>query len=315
MKDIITTQLDKTLNNSIADLENLGRHYRGKVRDNYYFDNQILMVTSDRVSAFDHVLGTIPFKGQILSEIASFWFDKTKEIVPNHFIKSIDPQVLLVKEAKPLPVEVIVRRYITGSLWRDYENSKHHVYDLDFGDNLKKNQRFSSAMLTPSTKEDYGKHDMPISRKEIINQKLVDKEIYEKAEEYALALFAEGEKWAKTQGLILVDTKYEFGLVGELIVIDEIHTPDSSRYWIESEYEKGFAGEDQLMLDKENIRQWLISKGFSGEGTPPELEDDIRILLSEKYMELYKILTGKDFIPSSGDVSNRIQNNIKNAGF
>jgi len=317
MKDIITTQLDKTLNNSIADLENLGRHYRGKVRDNYYFDNQILMVTSDRVSAFDHVLGTIPFKGQILSEIASFWFDKTKEIVPNHFIKSIDPQVLLVKEAKPLPVEVIVRRYITGSLWRDYENSKHHVYDLDFGDNLKKNQRFSSAMLTPSTKEDYGKHDMPISRKEIINQKLVDKEIYEKAEEYALALFAEGEKWAKKQGLILVDTKYEFGLVdGELIVIDEIHTPDSSRYWIESEYEKRFdAGEDQLMLDKENMRQWLISKGFSGEGTPPELEDDIRILLSEKYMELYKILTGKDFIPSSGDVSNIIQNNIKNAGF
>ena len=317
MKDIITTQLDKTLNNSIADLENLGRHYRGKVRDNYYFDNQILMVTSDRVSAFDHVLGTIPFKGQILSEIASFWFDKTKEIVPNHFIKSIDPQVLLVKEAKPLPVEVIVRRYITGSLWRDYENSKHHVYDLDFGDNLKKNQRFSSAMLTPSTKEDYGKHDMPISRKEIINQKLVDKEIYEKAEEYALALFAEGEKWAKKQGLILVDTKYEFGLVdGELIVIDEIHTPDSSRYWIESEYEKRFAaGEDQLMLDKENMRQWLINKGFSGEGTPPELEDDIRILLSEKYMELYKILTGKDFIPSSGDVSNRIQNNIKNAGF
>ena len=305
MKDIITTQLDKTLNNSIADLENLGRHYRGKVRDNYYFDNQILMVTSDRVSAFDHVLGTIPFKGQILSEIASFWFDKTKEIVPNHFIKSIDPQVLLVKEAKPLPVEVIVRRYITGSLWRDYENSKHHVYDLDFGDNLKKNQRFSSAMLTPSTKEDYGKHDMPISRKEIINQKLVDKEIYEKAEEYALALFAEGEKWAKKQGLILVDTKYEFGLVdGELIVIDEIHTPDSSRYWIESEYEKRFAaGEDQLMLDKENMRQWLISKGFSGEGTPPELEDDIRILLSEKYMELYKILTGKDFIPSSGAVS------------
>ena len=317
MKDIITTQLDKTLNNSIADLDNLGRHYKGKVRDNYYFDNQILMITSDRVSAFDHVLGTIPFKGQILSEIASFWFDKTKEIVPNHFIKSIDPQVLLVKEAKPLPVEVIVRRYITGSLWRDYENSKHHVYDLDFGDNLKKNQRFSSAMLTPSTKEDYGKHDMPISRKEIINQKLVDKEIYEKAEEYALSLFAEGEKWAKKQGLILVDTKYEFGLVdGELIVIDEIHTPDSSRYWIESEYEKRFsAGQDQLMLDKENMRQWLISKGFSGEGAPPELEDDIRILLSEKYMELYKILTGKDFIPSSGDVSNRIQNNIKNAGF
>ena len=317
MKDIITSQLDKTLNDSVSGLEDLGRHYRGKVRDNYYFDNQILMVTSDRVSAFDHVLGTIPFKGQILSEIASFWFEKTKNIVPNHFIKSIDPQVLLVKEAKTLPVEVIVRKYITGSLWRDYTNSKHHVYDLDFGDDLKKNQKFSSAILTPSTKEDYGKHDMPISKKEIINQKLVDKDIYEKAEEYALALFSEGEKWAKQQGLILVDTKYEFGLVdGELIVIDEIHTPDSSRYWIESEYEKRFeAGDDQLMLDKENIRQWLIGKGFSGEGTPPKLDNDIRTLLSEKYMELYKILTGIDFVPSSGDVKKRIQNNLQNAGF
>tara|TARA_X000000368_G_scaffold348408_1_gene288187 strand:- start:2076 stop:3029 length:954 start_codon:yes stop_codon:yes gene_type:complete len=317
MKDIITSQLQHTLNDSISDLDSLGRHYRGKVRDNYYLDNQILMVTSDRVSAFDHVLGTIPFKGQILSDIASFWFHKTQDIVPNHYIKSIDPQVLLVKEAKPLPVEVIVRKYITGSLWRDYENSKHHVYDLDFGDNLVKNQKFDKAILTPSTKEEYGKHDMPISKKEIINQKLVDKDIYELAEKYALQLFAEGEKWAKQQGLILVDTKYEFGLVdGELIVIDEIHTPDSSRYWIADEYEARFQnGDDQLMLDKENIRQWLISKGFSGEGTPPELDQDIRVLLSEKYIELYKILTGQDFNPSIGDVSNRIQTNLKNAGF
>ena len=317
MKDIITSQLQHTLNDSISDLDNLGRHYRGKVRDNYYLDNQILMVTSDRVSAFDHVLGTIPFKGQILSDIASFWFHKTQDIVPNHYIKSVDPQVLLVKEAKPLPVEVIVRKYITGSLWRDYENSKHHVYDLDFGDNLVKNQKFDSAILTPSTKEEYGKHDMPISKKEIINQKLVDKDIYELAEKYALQLFAEGEKWAKQQGLILVDTKYEFGLVdGELIVIDEIHTPDSSRYWIADEYEERFQnGDDQLMLDKENIRQWLISKGFSGEGNPPELDEDIRVLLSEKYIELYKILTGQDFNPSIGDVRNRIQTNLKNAGF
>jgi phosphoribosylaminoimidazole-succinocarboxamide synthase len=287
------------------------------VRDNYYFNNQILMVTSDRVSAFDHVLGSIPFKGQILSDIASFWFNKTKNIVPNHYIKSVDPQILLVKEAKPLPVEVIVRKYITGSLWRDFEKSKHHVYDLDFGDNLVKNQKFSHPILTPSTKEEYGKHDMPISKKEIINQKLVDKDVYELAEKYALQLFSEGEKWARQQGLILVDTKYEFGLIGsELIVIDEIHTPDSSRYWIADEYEARFKnGDDQLMLDKENIRQWLINKGFSGEGTPPELDDDIRILLAEKYIELYKILTGQDFNPSVGDVSDRIQNNLKNAGF
>jgi len=207
---------------------------------------------------------------------------------------------------------VIVRRYITGSLWRDYQASKHHVYDLPFKDNLKMNEKFDAPILTPSTKEDYGKHDEPISKKEILNRNLVSQDIYEKAEEYALKLFQRGEEWANQQGLILVDTKYEFGLVGnELIVIDEIHTPDSSRYWVKDEYEKRFhKGENQLMLDKENIRQWLIRKGFSGEGTPPELDDEIRILLSEKYIELYKILTNKDFQPSVGDVSDRIAKNL-----
>ncbi len=311
MKDIIKEQLNHTLNQPKFD--NLGRHYHGKVRDNYYNNNKIVMITSDRVSAFDCVLGTIPFKGQILSDIAKFWFDKTSDIVPNHYINSIDPQVLLVNEAKPLPVEVIVRRYITGSLWRDYQASKHHVYDLPFRSDLKENERFGEAILTPSTKEEYGKHDQPISKKEIIKQGLVSKEIYELAEEYALKLFARGEEWASQQGLILVDTKYEFGLLDDkLIVIDEIHTPDSSRYWIKDEYEKRFnAGEKQLMLDKENIRQWLIDKGFSGDGTPPELDDEIRILLSEKYIELYNILTGKEFKPEVGDVSNRISNNLK----
>tara|TARA_B100000131_G_scaffold322782_2_gene378049 strand:+ start:481 stop:1428 length:948 start_codon:yes stop_codon:yes gene_type:complete len=310
MKELIKKQLDYTLNKST--LENLGRHYKGKVRDNYYANNQILMVTSDRVSAFDCVLGTIPFKGQILSEIAQFWFDKTSDIVPNHFIKSVDPQVLLVQEAKPLPVEVIVRRYITGSLWRDYQADKHHVYDLPFRDDLKENERFSNPILTPSTKEDYGKHDQPISRTEIINQGLVSQDIYEQAEDYALKLFQRGEEWAHKQGLILVDTKYEFGMVdGKLIVIDEIHTPDSSRYWIKDEYENRFKnGQKQLMLDKENIRQWLIEKGFSGEGTPPKLDDEIRTLLSEKYIELYNILTNQEFNPEVGDVSTRISKNL-----
>ena len=310
MKELIKKQLDYTLNKST--LENLGRHYKGKVRDNYYANNQILMVTSDRVSAFDCVLGTIPFKGQILSEIAQFWFDKTSDIVPNHFIKSVDPQVLLVQEAKPLPVEVIVRRYITGSLWRDYQADKHHVYDLPFRDDLKENEKFNKPILTPSTKEDYGKHDQPISRTEIINQGLVSQDIYEQAEDYALKLFQRGEEWAHKQGLILVDTKYEFGMVdGKLIVIDEIHTPDSSRYWIKDEYENRFKnGQKQLMLDKENIRQWLIEKGFSGEGTPPKLDDKIRTLLSEKYIELYNILTNQKFNPEVGDVSTRISKNL-----
>ncbi len=270
------------------------------------------MITSDRVSAFDHVLGTIPFKGQILTDIASFWFDKTKHIVPNHFISQIDPQVLLVKKAKTLPVEVIVRGYITGSLWREYSNGINGQYGFLLPENLKQNQKFDKPILTPSTKAEYGMHDEPISREKIINE-LVEESIYSKAEDYAMKLFKAGQEWAAENGLILVDTKYEFGIVDdELIVIDEIHTPDSSRYWIESEYKKRYEnGEKQKMLDKENIRQWLIDRGFSGEGTPPELSDEIRISLAENYFDLYKKLTGKNFDPSVGDVLSRLKNNLK----
>ena len=272
------------------------------------------MITSDRVSAFDHVLGTIPFKGQILTEIAEFWFDKTKHIVPNHIISHPDPQVLLAKKAKTLPVEVIVRQYITGSLWREYSEGVNGQYGFMIPDNLVKNQKFDSPILTPSTKAEYGLHDEPISREKIISS-LVDEKIYKKAEEYALQLFNEGQKWANEQGLILVDTKYEFGIYdGELIVIDEIHTPDSSRYWIKDEYQQRFEkNKNQKMLDKENIRQWLIERGFKGEGVPPKLSDDIRIYLSEKYIELYKRLTGKEFVPSTGDVKSRISQSLKSA--
>ena len=178
-------------------------------------------------------------------------------------------------------------------------------------DNLKENQEFDKPILTPSTKAEYGLHDEPISREKIVNS-LVDEKIYSKAEEYALQLFDAGQKWANKMGLILVDTKYEFGIYDdELIVIDEIHTPDSSRYWVKDEYVDRYnKGIGQKMLDKENIRKWLIEKGFQGEGTPPELTDDIRILLSEKYMELYKKLLGEDFKPSVGDVQSRIERNL-----
>lgn len=311
--DYIQSQLDNTLDKVTLNLD--AEYYKGKVRDNYFVEDKIVMVTSDRVSAFDHVLGTIPFKGQILNEIALFWFDKTKHIVPNHIISSPDPQVLLAKKAKTLPVEVIVRQYITGSLWREYSSGINGQYGFMLQNNLLENQRFNQPILTPSTKAEYGLHDEPISKDEIITNKLVDKKIYEKAEEYALALFSEGKKWANKQGLILVDTKYEFGIFeGELIVIDEIHTPDSSRYWVKDEYEKRFQNnQSQLMLDKENMRQWLIDNNFSGEGTPPELSDDIRILLAEKYIELYQKLTGKIFSPSIGNVSERINMNLLKA--
>jgi phosphoribosylaminoimidazole-succinocarboxamide synthase len=311
---IISEQLNHTLDGFESD--NLGEHYKGKVRENFSQGDKILMITSDRVSAFDHVLGTIPFKGQILSEIANFWFDKTKNLVPNHIIDTPDPQVLVAKRAKTLPVEVIVRQYITGSLWREYSSGINGQYGFMLPEGLKKDQKFDEPLLTPSTKAEYGLHDEPISRETIVNG-LVEESIYAKAEEYALVLFNAGQEWAAKQGLILVDTKYEFGIVdGELIVIDEIHTPDSSRYWVAKEYESRFSnGESQLMLDKENIRQWLIEKGFSGEGVPPKLSEEIRTTLAERYVELYHTLTGKQFDPEVGDVKSRIIKNLKSAGY
>ena len=313
--DKIKEQLQYCL--SEFDIDNFGDKYRGKVRDNFHFEDKIAMVTSDRVSAFDHVLGTIPFKGQILTEIANFWFDKTSDIVKNHIISKPDPQVMIVKKAKTLPIEIIIRGYITGSLWRDYCDGKGDQYGFPLPQNLKKNQKFGSPIVTPTTKEEYGLHDQPISKEEIIKQGLVDKGVYELAEKYSLQLFERGQDWASKQGLILVDTKYEFGMVGdELIVIDEIHTPDSSRYWVKEGYQERYdSNEDQKMLDKENIRQWLIDRGFSGEGTPPDLSDDIRVFLAEQYISLYKKITGKDFEPALGDVKSRILENLKSGKF
>ena len=309
----IKEQLPYTLD--VFEGGDLGERYKGKVRENYYMGDEIIMVTTDRVSAFDHVLGTIPFKGQILTEIANFWFEKTKHIAPNHIISSPDPQVLVARKAKTLPVEVIVRGYITGSLWREYEQGINGQYGFLLPEGLKKDQKFDTPILTPSTKAEYGKHDEPIARDAIVNG-LVEESVYAQAEEYALDLFTAGQEWASKQGLILVDTKYEFGMVDdELIVIDEIHTPDSSRYWIASEYEKRFnEGQSQNMLDKENIRQWLIERGFSGEGTPPVLTDKIRVTLAERYIELYTQLTGNEFHPLFGDVKSRIERNLEKAG-
>ena len=308
--DYIKEQLNYTLEKINLDIGQ--DNYSGKVRENYYMEDKIVMVTTDRVSAFDHILGTIPFKGEVLTQIAKFWFERTRHIAPNHYLSDPDPQVLLTKRAKPLPIEIIIRGYLTGSLWRDYSKGVNDQYGFKIDEGMKKDQKFSEPIITPTTKAEYGMHDEPISREEIISE-LVDKNTYEKAENYAMELFLEGQKWAKERGLILVDTKYEFGMINdELHVIDEIHTPDSSRYWMANEYETRFSeGENQLMLDKENVRQWLIERGFSGEGTPPKLNDEIRILLSKKYMELYKVLVGENFNPSLGDVESRIVNNLE----
>jgi phosphoribosylaminoimidazole-succinocarboxamide synthase len=314
--DKLRAQLPHTLRQ--IDLPELGELYRGKVRDNYSRGDQIVMVTTDRVSAFDHVLGTIPFKGEVLSRLTAFWFDKVKDVAPTHVIDLPDPSVMVVKKAKPLPIEIVIRGYITGSLWRDYEAGKAGAYGISWPKGLKKDQRFDEAIITPSTKAEYGKHDEPISEQEILSRKIVEPEIWREATEIARKLFERGQAWAKSRGLILVDTKYEMGIAdGRLVVIDEIHTPDSSRYWVASGYEERFArGAEQEMLDKENIRQWLIKEhGFSGHGQPPPLTDDVRAMLARKYIEVYERLTGETFVSEVGSVDARIRRNLKAKGY
>jgi phosphoribosylaminoimidazole-succinocarboxamide synthase len=331
--ELLRAQLPHALRQ--LDLPALGELYRGKVRDNYTRGERIVMVTTDRVSAFDHVLGTIPFKGEILSRLTTFWFDKVKDIAPVHVVEVPDPSVMVVKKAKPFPVEIIVRGYITGSLWRDYQAGKAG-YGIPWPKGLKKDQKFDEAVLTPSTKAEYGAHDEPISEAEILKQGLVPAAIWEEARAVALRLFRRGQEWAASRGLILVDTKYEMGTIAEedgsagrrgeasaeqsgakLVVIDEIHTPDSSRYWIADGSEERFRrGEEQRMLDKENIRQWLIQEhGFSGQGTPPPLTDEVRISLARTYVNLYELLTGQQFQAEPGSVEQRIQRNLSARGY
>jgi phosphoribosylaminoimidazole-succinocarboxamide synthase len=308
-------QLPHTLRQ--LDLPGLGDLYRGKVRDNYSRGDRIVMVTTDRISAFDHVLGTIPFKGEILSRLTTFWFEKVKDIAPTHIVDVPDPSVMVVKRAKALPIEIVIRGYITGSLWRDYQAGKAGAYGIAWPAGLRKDQRFDRPIITPSTKAEYGQHDEPISEAEILSKGIVAPEIWREATAIAHRLFERGQTWARTRGLILVDTKYEMGIAdGKLVVIDEIHTPDSSRYWIADGYEERFAqGAEQEMLDKENIRQWLIKEhGFSGHGKPPALTDDVRVMLARKYIEAFERLTGETFTSDVGSVEDRIRRNLHARG-
>jgi len=242
----------------------------------------------------------------------------------------------VVKKAKALPIEIVIRGYITGSLWRDYQAGKAGAYGIEWPKGLRKDQAFEKPVITPSTKAEYGKHDEPISEQEILAKRIVAPEIWREATAIAHRLFARGQEWAKKQGLILVDTKYEMGIVaeedgsagrrgeakaepskGKLVVIDEIHTPDSSRYWVAKGYEDRFAkGVDQEMLDKENIRQWLIKEhGFSGHGKPPPLTDEVRVMLARKYIEVFELLTGQPFTSEVGSVAARIEKNLKAKGY
>jgi phosphoribosylaminoimidazole-succinocarboxamide synthase len=309
----LTAQLPFTL--SSTDFPALGQKYQGKVRDTYARGDRLVLITTDRLSAFDHVLTTLPFKGDLLNTLAHFWFQKTAHVVKNHVLDMPDPCVIVGRRAEPFKVEFVVRGFLTGSLWRDYEAGRD-PYGIALPPGLKKDQQFERAMITPSTKAPIGQHDEPLSEQAVVERGLLSARDWARAKEAALGLFAEGQRQAAAQGLLLVDTKYEFGLIGsELVVIDEMHTPDSSRFWVaEGSAERFARGEAQQMLDKENLRQWLIAeRGFSGHGAPPAIPDDVRVMLAEKYLTAFERITGTTFPLEVGDVRARLEKNLKAA--
>lgn len=292
----------------------LGKKYTGKVRDTYIANDKVFLITTDRISAFDRALTTIPFKGQVLNQISAFWFDKTKDIVKNHVLDIPDPNVAVGKKVKILPIEVVVRGYLTGSAWRDYAAGKD-VSGIKLPPGMKKDQRFDKPLFTPSTKEEFGKHDEHISEQDIIKKGVVSGHLLKEIKSTALMLFERGQEISLKNGMILVDTKYEFGMdeKGELILADEIHTPDSSRYWYADTYDELFkAGKDQRMLDKEMLRQWLIKeRNFMGDGDIPSIPDDIIVKVARIYIKAYEEVTGLEFKAEVGDVKSRVEKNLK----
>ncbi|MFV0600016.1 MAG: phosphoribosylaminoimidazolesuccinocarboxamide synthase [Bacteroidales bacterium] len=290
--------------------------YIGKVRDVYNIDNNFLvMIVSDRISAFDVVLPKgIPFKGQVLNQIAEKFLDATEDIVPNWKISSPDPMVTIGHLCQPFKVEMVVRGFLSGHAWREYKQGKRTLCGVALPEGMKENDRFPNPIITPTTKEAIG-HDEDISKEEIIKHGLVSKEDYEQLEKYTLALFQRGQELAKERGLILVDTKYEFGKKdGKIYLIDEIHTPDSSRYfYLEGYQERQNNGQPQRQLSKEFVREWLMENGFQGlEGQKiPEMTPEIINQISERYIELYENIIGEKFQRNETDnLSQRIENNV-----
>ena len=292
--------------------------YVGKVRDVYNInDEYLVMVVSDRISAFDVVLPKgIPYKGQVLNQIAAKFLDATADIVPNWKIATPDPMVTVGHMADPFKVEMVIRGYLTGHAWREYKSGKRSLCGVPLPEGMKENQKFASPIVTPTTKASEG-HDLDISKEEIIKTGLVSKEDYEQLEKYTLALFERGTQIADEKGLILVDTKYEFGKKdGKIYLIDEIHTPDSSRYFYAKGYEDRLTrGEEQKQLSKEFVRQWLIERNFQGkEGQyVPEMPESFVNQVSERYIELYENITGDKFKKNeSSDILKRIETNVLN---
>ena len=322
MKDKIIA----ALNNTIDQIPTIAvPHQGGKVRESYLIKDERAIVVTDRISAFDFILGTVPFKGQVLNQIAAWWFEKIRGKIPHHFLSSPHPNISLTKNAQVLPVEIVVRGYLTGttktSAWYAYQHLDRQICGLEMPAGMTKNQPFAEPIITPTTKPAPGsqEHDVPISRQQIIAENLVSEKIYTQAEQYARALFAIGQAEAAKRGLILVDTKYEMGLdaEGNLMVIDEIHTPDSSRYWIAETYQSRLENNKEPdMLDKEFVRSMIVNAGYDvnddTQNPADFLTDEMRIAASERYVQLYETITGQPFVfPEEGagvsDISNTLR--------
>ena len=312
---LLRDQCERTLDHT--DLQGLGAREEGKVRDNYVANKRRFIVVTDRVSCFDRVVGTLPFKGQVLNQLAGYWFETTASIAPNHLIEVPDPNVSVVRECRPLPVEFVYRGYLTGStstsIWTAYERGERSYCGHHLPDGLRRHEQLPESLLTPTTKAPMGEHDELTSREEILASGTLSEALYDEAARITGALFAEGQSQAERRGLILVDTKYELGLDDDdrVVVIDEIHTPDSSRYWYRDRYERAMAqGRDPEALDKEYVRRWLGEQGYKGEGAIPEIPVDVRCEAARRYIEAYEQITGRAFEPDTEDPLPRIRRNL-----
>jgi phosphoribosylaminoimidazole-succinocarboxamide synthase len=315
-QEVLREGLRKTL--ARTDFPSLGEKYEGKVRDNYSTpDGRRVLVVTDRISAFDRVLGTLPYKGQVLNALAAFWFEQTKQLAPNHVLSVPDPNVLIGVECEPLKVELIVRAYVTGntstSIWTHYAKGVRTFCGHRLPDGLRKHERLPAPILTPSTKAEHGDHDVSVSRDEIVAMGAVSARDFDEAAEYAMALFAFGQQKCAERGLILVDTKYEFGRTkqGKIVVIDEIHTADSSRFWLSDTYSAAFeAGEDPKSFDKDYVRRWLGSQGYTGDGPVPQIPDEVRVEAAARYIAACETIRGEPFLPDTEAPEPRLRRNL-----
>ena len=285
----------------------LGERYQGKVRDTYLQGDKRILIATDRLSAFDKVVTLVPFKGQVLTELADYWFKKTSSIIDNHVIDHPHPNVVVGHNANVLPVEIVIRGYLAGSGLRDYK-AGHPISGVVLPTGIQDFGKLPEPILTPSTKAPNGTHDMPISEAEIVSSNIISKKLLEEIKEKALNLFKFASTELENRGLILVDTKYEMGLIGDkLILVDEIHTLDSSRFWIKESYSHRLSnGQEPEMLDKEPTRQWLISQGFMGEGEIPHFNEENRAGIADRYLRAFNMITNSDCVCKVGDVKDEI---------